>query len=130
MAKYDHGGGCPCGLYSECDEGCENYKPPPANYDYGSDWRPNKLTKEKKMKLDESDDFGFTFVDSKETQTKVISFEDRAVSAEAKVDGLRTMIMPLLNNLMKNPEKDTILWPNRDKKIKEFIKKMDDYIKS
>ena len=40
------------------------------------------------------------------------------------------MIMPLLNNLMKNPEKDTILWPNRDKKIKEFVKKMDDYIKS
>ena len=116
MAKYDHGGGCPCGLYRECDEGCREYVPP--------DKKVNK------MKLDESDDFGFTFVDSKETQTKVISFEDRAVSAEAKVDGLRTMIMPLLNNLMKNPEKDTILWPNRDKKIKEFIKKMDDYIKS
>jgi len=22
MAKYDHGGGCPCGLYEECLPGC------------------------------------------------------------------------------------------------------------
>ncbi len=123
MAKYDHGGGCPCGLYRECPPSCSNYTP-----DKDADIAYLKVGK--KMKLDESDDFGFTFVDSKETQTKVISFEDRAVSAEAKVAGLRSMIMPLLNNLMKNPEKDTILWPNRDKKIKEFIKKMDDYINS
>lgn len=116
MAKYDHGGGCPCGLYRECDEGCENYVPP--------------KQKVNKMKLDESDDFGFTFVDSNESQSKVISFEDRAVSAEAKVDGLRNMIMPLLKNLMKNPEKDTIVWPNRKQKIEEFIKKMDAYINS
>jgi hypothetical protein len=81
------------------------------------------------MKLDETNDFGFTFVDSKETQTKVISYEDRAIAAETKVEGLREMFMPLLNNLIKNPEKDTILWPNREKKIKEFIKKMDEYIK-
>jgi len=26
MAKYDHGGGCPCGLYKECDPGCREYK--------------------------------------------------------------------------------------------------------
>lgn len=25
MAKYDHGGGCPCGLYRECDPGCVHY---------------------------------------------------------------------------------------------------------
>ena len=23
MAKYDHGGGCPCGLYAECGQDCE-----------------------------------------------------------------------------------------------------------
>lgn len=27
MAKYDHGGGCPCGLYRECDPECSSYKP-------------------------------------------------------------------------------------------------------
>jgi protein subunit release factor A len=26
MAAYDHGGGCPCGLYKECDPGCREYK--------------------------------------------------------------------------------------------------------
>ena len=65
---------------------------------------------------EEHDDFGFTFLDSND--------------ATDKVQGLRDMIMPLLNNLMKNPEKDTIVWPNRDKSIKSFIKKMDDYIKT
>jgi len=66
------------------------------------------------------DDFGFTFADSEEIKTQ----------SHDKVHGLRNMIMPLLNNLSKNPEKDTIVWPNRDKTIKAFIKKMDDYIKS
>jgi hypothetical protein len=65
---------------------------------------------------EEHDDFGFTFLDSNATPDKV--------------QGLRDMIMPLLNNLMKNPEKDTIVWPNRDKAIKAFIQKMDDYIDS
>lgn len=122
MAKYDYGGGCPCGLEAECPPSCRHYKPSSADYDYGGTWRPNKLKRENEvMKLDESDDFGFTFIDSNEIESKVKTTED-------KLQGLRKMIMPLLNNLMKNPEKDTILWPNRDKKIKEFIKKMDEYI--
>jgi hypothetical protein len=25
MAKYDQGGGCPCGLYAECDPGCRSH---------------------------------------------------------------------------------------------------------
>jgi hypothetical protein len=28
MAKYDHGGGCPCGLYAQCDPDCKMYKAP------------------------------------------------------------------------------------------------------
>ena len=111
MAKYDHGGGCPCGLYKECDEGCENYI---LNIRY---------VKEFKMNLNEDDDFGFTFVDSNEIQQKVASTED-------KLAGLQAMIMPLLANLKKNPEKDTIYWPDREKKINAFIKKMNDYVKS
>ena len=75
------------------------------------------------MKLDESDDFGFTFIDSNEIQQKVTSTED-------KLAGLQAMIMPLLVNLKQNPEKDTIYWPDREKKINAFIKKMNDYIKA
>jgi hypothetical protein len=111
LAKYDYGGGCPCGLERECPPGCQHYVHPPLR----------ETTKVNKMKLNEDDDFGFTFADSTEIQAKVTTTED-------KLQGLRKMIMPLLNNLMKNPDKDTILWPDREKKIKAFIKKMDDYI--
>jgi len=72
------------------------------------------------MTEEEINDFGFTFSDSEEIKAQSVD----------KVQGLRKMIMPLLNNLMKNPEKDTIVWPKRDKTIKAFIKKMDDYIAS
>lgn len=69
------------------------------------------------MTLDETDDFGFSVVSENEIK-----------SDQEKLEGLRKMIMPLLNNLMKDPDKDYIHWPNRDKKIKAFIKKMNDYI--
>ena len=70
--------------------------------------------------MNDEEDFGFSFVDTNEIKEQ----------AKDKVQGLRDMIMPLLNNLMKNPEKDTILWPDREKKIKAFVKKMDAYINS
>jgi len=99
------------------------------------------------MKLND-DDFGFSFVSEQELkaheemlkkkveeQSKVVQqtakkMEETAAQAQDKLHGLRNMIMPLLNNLMKSPEKDTIVWPNRDKTIKQFIKKMDYYINS
>lgn len=73
-----------------------------------------------KIDIEPDNDFGFTFIDSEDIKTQ----------SQDKVHGLRDMIMPLLNNLMKNPEKDTIVWPNREKTIKNFIKRMDDYISS
>lgn len=33
MAKYDYGGGCPCGLYPSCTGGCRAVKPTSAYYD-------------------------------------------------------------------------------------------------
>lgn len=101
-----HDRGCYCGREKYDSEDCD---------------RLDCKYREKPMKLNEDDDFGFTFTDSSEIQTKVAATED-------KLAGLRKMIMPLLKNLMKNPEKDTIVWPNRKQKIEEFIKKMDDYI--
>jgi hypothetical protein len=72
------------------------------------------------MDINEDNDFGFTFTSGEELTKDHVD----------KVKGLRAMIMPLLNNLMKNPEKDTIVWPDREKRIKAFIKKMDEYIAS
>jgi hypothetical protein len=41
--------------------------------------------------------------------------------ANAKLTELEQIIMPLLVNLMKNPEKEYIYWPNRTDKIQEQI---------
>jgi len=64
-------------------------------------------------------DFGFTAVDEEEleaVQTAAVS----ASSTEERLNGLYNAIVPLLNNLKKNPEKDYILWPNRLAKVEEF----------
>lgn len=105
MAKYDQGGGCPCGLQKECDPDCEHY--------YVWD---NKVMKQE-------DDFGFSFADSSELSAEVDT-------ATEKLEKLRAMILPFLNNLKKNPEKDMIKWNGADrvKKIDEFIKKINDLV--
>jgi hypothetical protein len=85
------------------------------------------------------DDFGFSLVSEKELraheellkkkveeQTKVVAAT--AKQMQSKVEGLRDMIMPLLNNLSKDPEKTYILWPDRADKIKAFIQKVNDYV--
>ena len=42
----------------------------------------------------------------------------------AKLKSLEELIVPLLVNLMKNPEKEYIYWPNRKDKIQEQINKV------
>ena len=44
--------------------------------------------------------------------------------ATAKLTEIEQIIMPLLVNLMKNPEKEYIYWPNRTDKIQEQIDKI------
>lgn len=63
-------------------------------------------------------DFGFT---SEEELKATFSEESNAKAIE-----LKNMIMPLLNNLKKNPELDVIKWPGaqRVKQINDFIAKM------
>ena len=68
-----------------------------------------------------------------EEQSKVVQqtakkMEETSQQLQDRLMGLRAMIMPLLNNLAKDPEKQYILWPERADKIKAFINKIDDYI--
>ena len=64
------------------------------------------------------DDFGFTIVD----QTELTSGQDALTS---QLQQLYNAIIPLLKNLKANPDKDTIVWPNRAIKIDEFKTKID-----
>jgi hypothetical protein len=69
---------------------------------------------------------GFTAVDEDELQAVQDAQKaagDVAVEAKStqdKIDRLYNAIVPLLNNLKKNPEKDYILWPNRLEKVEAF----------
>lgn len=71
-------------------------------------------------------DFGFTAVDEDELQAVQDAQKaagDKEVDAnitQDKLDKLYNAIVPLLNNLKKNPEKDYILWPDRLSKVEAF----------
>ena len=71
-------------------------------------------------------DFGFTAVDEdelnavQEAKTQIQEATGTATGNQERLDKLYNAIVPLLNNLKKNPEKEYILWPNRTEKIEEF----------
>lgn len=71
-------------------------------------------------------DFGFTAVDEDELQavqqTAALAndAEQLATTTQERLDNLYNAIVPLLNNLKQNPEKEYILWPNRLAKVEEF----------
>jgi hypothetical protein len=71
-------------------------------------------------------DFGFTAVDEDELQAvqqtaaKADDAEQLATTTQERLDNLYNTVIPLLNNLKKNPEKEYILWPNRLAKVEEF----------
>jgi ABC-type nitrate/sulfonate/bicarbonate transport system substrate-binding protein len=71
-------------------------------------------------------DFGFTAVDEQELEAvqqataTAKAVESTATTTQDRLDKLYNAVVPLLNNLKKNPEKDYILWPNRLSKVEEF----------
>jgi len=88
-------------------------------------------------------DFGFTAVDEHELeavqkeQQKLAEVGSEAARAAAsaneyqdKLDKLYNAIIPLLNNLKANPEKEYILWPNRLAKVEAFETHLTDIYKS
>jgi hypothetical protein len=72
------------------------------------------------------EDFGFTAVDEDELEIavkaneKAAEAEQSALSTQERLDGLYNAILPLLNNLKANPQKDYIYWPNRIEKVEQF----------
>ncbi len=76
--------------------------------------------------LDNSWDFGFTAVDEETVATPMVT--DVKSNADdvtkAKLRSVEQLIMPLLVNLMKNPEKDYIHWPGRTAMIEKQVDKI------
>ena len=97
-----------------------------------------------KREVKMNNDFGFSLVSEEEIRKHEVELSKRVeeqkaitdkvhesvASLSGKIDGIRKMVMPLLNNLAKDPDKTYILWPDRAAKMTEFIKKLNDYIDS
>lgn len=77
--------------------------------------------------MNEDFDFDFGFTTEEELKAQEVQ---QLGNTQEKLDGIRKMIMPLLLNLKKNPDKDIIKWEGKQriKQIDSFIKKMNDYI--
>jgi len=75
-------------------------------------------------------DFGFTAVDADElevvrdakTQTEQLTSSVEDLSERAQL--MYKAVMPLINNLKANPEKDYIYWPDRYEKLDAFADKL------
>lgn len=88
-------------------------------------------------------DFGFSVIseeelkqqerqareEARQAKKKLASLEQQDGTSRQKLEQMYRLIMPLLNNLKKNPENEIIKWPNREDKINEFIAKLDALMK-
>jgi hypothetical protein len=85
---------------------------------------------------DELNDFGFCFVDEDELEAPKLELESIKETSSAEIESIKTnafdtiqsmqsLILPLLLNLKKNPEKDIIKWPNRGDIIQAQIDKIE-----
>ena len=73
--------------------------------------------------ITELEDFDFGFTTSSEEEVKQ--------EGNDKVKAMYNAIMPLLTNLKKDADKNPIInWPNRGKKIDEFIAKLNKILAS
>lgn len=84
---------------------------------------------------DAYEDFGFSAVSEDELKSLERQLQQQVQQKEEelsltskeykdKLEALYKLIMPLLLNLSKDSEKEYILWPDRAKKMKAFIDKV------
>lgn len=77
-------------------------------------------------------DFGFTGVDETEIKQDVIdalnekdqALTDKEQELQEKIKILESLIVPLLNNLIKTADKAYIHWPNRKDKCEEMLQRV------
>ena len=76
--------------------------------------------------LDLNNDFGFTAVHETDLTEPILTEVKSSADTEIKqkLQTLEKLIMPLLVNLMKNPLKDYIHWPNRVPLIEKQIERI------
>lgn len=72
--------------------------------------------------MSDIEDFGFIALD--ENDLSNIKSDANEKEVDQRLRKMYDAIMPLLNNLRKNAEKDYIYWPNRTDRIDQFESKL------
>ena len=78
----------------------------------------------------EYNDFGFTAMDADELASVDTKIGEKSTSAVEVIEQMDDFIRPLLENLMKDSDKDYIYWPNRAEMIQKQIDKLNNIQKS
>ena len=78
----------------------------------------------------EYNDFGFTAMDADELASVDTKIVEKTTSAVEVIEAMDNFIRPLLENLMKDSDKDYIYWPNRSEMIQKQIEKLNDIQKN
>ena len=94
------------------------------------------------ISLDDTyDDFGFSAVSEDELKSMERQLQQQVIQTEKqltltskeykdRMEALYKLIMPLLLNLQKDPDKEYILWPDRSKKMSSFIDKVNKIVEN
>lgn len=74
-------------------------------------------------KKDEEEVFDFGFTTFSESE---LSNSDELSDLKHRLNSVRKIFEPLLLNLMKNPDKEMIKWPNRKEVLEKQLEKLRD----
>jgi hypothetical protein len=76
--------------------------------------------------LDLDNDFGFNAVHETDVTEPLVNQvnQNADIKIKQQLASVEKLILPLLVNLMKNPEKDYIHWPNRVPAIEKQIERI------
>jgi hypothetical protein len=85
--------------------------------------------------MNEEFDFGFSALDPEEAASVASAYSERgklwtSKDVEELILDVIEEFKPLLTNLKKDPEKETIHWPDRKKRIEAFEDHLSKYIRA
>ena len=72
----------------------------------------------------EYNDFGFTAMDAEELASVDTKIVEKTTSATEVVNKMDDFIRPLLENLMRDSDKDYIYWPNRTEILQRKLEEL------
>lgn len=72
----------------------------------------------------EYNDFGFTAMDADELASVDTKIIEKTTSATEVVNKMDNFIRPLLENLMRDSDKDYIYWPNRTEILQKKLEEL------